>query len=371
MRTAEALKKAIEQKHPGAEVTILDTFRYASPLLEKVVLGTYMEILKLSPVIYGYLYRQAERGQPLSGRGKMEFNRILNMLAAPRLVEFINKFQPQAIVCTHPFPLGIISFMKRKGALSVPVLAIITDFTLHSFWVFPKVDTYIAGAKELYPLFDEFRIDSERVRATGIPIDPAFSMSYNKEELKVRYGLETEVSTALIMGGGLGMGPLASAVKSLVESHVNCQLLVVAGANKSLYDKLRTIVPEMGCKVKVFGYVDNIHELMEISDFMIGKAGGLTCAEAMAKGLPLFIVDPLPGQEERNTEFFTGLGAAVRVEEKELPAKVRYYLSNPSLLAQMAAAARALGRPSAAYDAVQIIEESLSDKYELKEISQD
>lgn len=357
MRTAEALKKAAEEAEPSCEVVILDTFRYASPFLEKMVLGTYMEIIKLSPVIYGYLYRQAERGQPLAGRGKTEFNRLLNLLAAPRLVEYIKTFQPEAIVCTHPFPLGIVSHMKKKGIFKGPLLTTITDFTLHSFWVFPEVDIYFIGAQALFTSVDEFRIDRDRIRATGIPIDPAFGKQYDQLRLREELSLSPVGPVVLIMGGGLGMGLLEEAVKVLAESTVKCQLVVVTGTNRPLYDRLAKKAASMPRRLVVFSYVNNVHQLMAAADLMVSKPGGLSCAEALACGLPLVMVDPLPGQEERNAEFLASSGAAVRLVGKSLAEVVRGCLNNPERLHQMSAAAAKLGRPHAARDAVQVIEE--------------
>lgn len=359
MRTAEALKKAAGFLYPEAEVVILDTFRYASPFLEKVVLGTYMEILKMSPVIYGYLYRQAERGQPFSSRGKTEFNRILNLLAAPRLVEYIKNYKPEAIVCTHPFPLGIVSYMKKKGIFEGPLFATITDFTIHSFWIFPEVEYYLVGSEALVPYCGKFGVETDCIYPTGIPIDPAFSAYYDKNLIREELGLEPELPTILIMGGGLGMGSLASAVKTLGSSQGNCQLIVVTGTNTALREKLKRMAGELLCDTRILGFVENIPQLMAASDFMVGKAGGLSCAEAVAMALPIFIVDPLPGQEERNTEFLSGMGAGVKVEEGELARVVQAYLSEPQRLEYMAKAAAALGKPKAAYSAVKIMAEAV------------
>jgi len=355
IRAAEALKKATACLYPEIEVTILDTFRYASPLVEKVVLGTYMEILKMSPVVYGYLYRQAERGRPLSGRGKLEFNRILNMLAAPRLVKYIKDFQPDIIICTHPFPVGIMSYMKKKGIFRGPVVAVVTDFTIHSFWVFPEVDLYLVGAEQLQPQCEAFGIDPEKVRVTGIPIDPAFNERYDKKKLRVSIGLDPGLPAVLIMGGGLGMGNIETVVKALGDSSVKCQLMAVTGTNISLKERLLKIAPALTCQLNVYGYVNNIHQLMAAADLMVGKAGGLSCAEAMAAGLPVFIVDPLPGQEERNSEFIAAMGAGVRVNERDLVGQVQACLAEDGNLERMSRAAIALGRPKAACDAVNVM----------------
>ncbi|TEB16575.1 Processive diacylglycerol beta-glucosyltransferase [Pelotomaculum sp. FP] len=361
MRTAEAIKKACGSLAPEAEVVILDTFRYANPLLEKVVLGTYMEMLKMTPVLYGYLYRRSEWGQPLSGRGKEEFNRILSLLSAPRLMAYIRDFEPQIIVCTHPFPLGIISYMKKRGKFNGLAVATITDFTIHSFWIFPHVDTYIVGSEALIPQCEQYGIEKKRIRATGIPIDPAFSKPYDKYRLRLELNLDPDLTTILLVGGGLGMGPLLSAVKSLGSGNNRLQLIVVSGANKVLYERLARTIPSLPCAIRLYGFVDNIHQLMAASDLMVGKAGGLTCAEALSLGLPMFIVDPLPGQEERNTEFICSMQAGVKVEEKDLAAVITNYLHKQSDIASMASAALGLGKPGAAYDVVDYMSHVVRD----------
>ncbi len=358
MRTAEALKKAALAAAPEAEVVILDTFRYASPFLEKVVLGTYIEMLKMSPVIYGYLYRQAEHGQPLSGRGKTEFNRILNILAAPRLVKYINNYKPETIICTHPFPLGIASYMKKKGTFKGPVFGVITDYTIHSFWIFPEVDYYVVGSEKLVEQCVDYGITPQQVCPTGIPINPEFGVRYDRKKLKGQLGLDPELPAILLMGGGLGMGPLESSLKVLGDSK-DYQILCVAGSNKTLQERLNRAAQLLSCQAKVYGFVENIHQLMAASDFMVGKAGGLTCAEAMAQALPIFIIDPLPGQEERNTEFMTAVGSGVRVEEKNLTGIIRSCLAEPDRIKKMAAAAAALGKPDAARDAVDFIAKAI------------
>ncbi|MDD4237203.1 MAG: glycosyltransferase [Desulfotomaculaceae bacterium] len=361
MRSAEAIKKACSSLTPEAEVVILDTFHYANPLLEKVVIGTYMEMLKITPVLYGYLYRQAERGQPLSGRGKVEFNRMLSILSAPRLTAYIRNFEPQIIICTHPFPLGIVSYLKKRGEFMGLAVATITDYTVHSFWIFPEIDSYIIGSEALIPHCEQFGIDNNRIKATGIPIDPAFNKSYDKHLLRLGLDLDPGLATILLMGGGLGMGPLLSAVKSLGSGSSRLQLIVVTGTNNALYEQLVRIIPSLSCKIRLYGFVDNIHQLMAASDFMVGKAGGLTCAEALALGLPMFIVDPLPGQEERNTEFICSMQAGVKVKENDLAAVVTSYLQEQNKITSMASAALALGKPGAAYDVVNYMSHVVND----------
>ncbi len=356
MQAASAVKSAIIEKYPRAEVTVLDTFRYTSPFLEKVVLGTYMEMLKVTPVIYGYLYRRAEKGQVLSGFAKNEFNRIINRFSAAKLIDFLEEKKPQAVICTHPFPLGILAALRRDKRFEPLIVGVVTDFTVHSYWIFPEIDCYLVPAEELVGEFGYYRIPTEKVYPTGIPIDLRFSVFLDKKIVRSQLGLDLYLPTILVMGGGLGMGSVAETVRALGSGKTPCQLLVVAGKNGQLRMKLEQLAGELANRVDVFGYVSNINELMSASDLMVGKAGGLTCAEAMARHLPMFIYDPLPGQEERNAEFLEAAGAAVKIsKDGNLARRVADCLSNPSCLEKMARAAKSLARPEAAREAVDII----------------
>jgi processive 1,2-diacylglycerol beta-glucosyltransferase len=196
------------------------------------------------------------------------------------------------------------------------------------------------------------------VHATGIPIHPQFSGRYDKALLRKQFGLEPDLPVILLMGGGLGMGPIDSVFNKLGNGS-GYQLICVAGANTVLREKLDHMARDMSCRVQIHGFVDNIHLLMAASDFMVGKAGGLACAEAMALGLPIFIVDPLPGQEEKNTEFMTAAGAGVRVNAANLADMVKDYLKDPAKIEIMARASVAHGKPNAARDAVRLMAQAV------------
>ena len=362
MRSAEALKKAAEILYPEIQVVIMDTFRYTNPFLDKAVFGTYMKILRIAPSFYGYLYRRSEHGNTLSRYSKQGFNRLINTLTAPKLSEYIKNFSPQIIVCTHPFPLGIVAGMKKRGVFQGALYSTITDFTIHSFWIFPEVDFYIVASEHLMVECEKAGLGKGQILATGIPIDPAFEEKPEKKTLRQRLGLQAGLATILVMGGGLGMGPLLGAVQALDQLGNSCQVIVVTGKNKAVFEKLNRLAPGLSCKIKVLGFVDNIHELMLASDLIVGKAGGLTCAEALAAGLPVFILDPLPGHEERNTEFFINLGAGYRVNERNLAGLIRSCLLDPEKMAGMSKNASHLGKPGAACNALRFMVKNLPEK---------
>lgn len=356
MRAAAAVRSALVEDDPDCDVVILDTFKYTSPLLEKLILGAYMEMLKYTPALYGYLYSRSEKGQPLSGYAKVEFNKLLSKFSAARLTEFIDRHKPGAVICTHPFPLGVMSAVRQGGEFNYFTVGTITDFIIHPYWVFPGVDLYLVGADQLARDLAGYGIPPERVYATGIPIDPVFASPVDRDEVLSGCGLDPGQATVLVMGGGLGMGPLAESVKALGSLDEPCQIIVVTGNNVQLREKIEHMAPDLTNRTCVLGYVDNVHKLMAASDIMVSKAGGLSCAEALAAGLPLFILDPLPGQEERNSQFLTSVGVAVELDGvDDLVEKIRFYLKQPGRLKEMSLAASRLGRPDAARSAASLI----------------
>lgn len=355
MRAATALESALRLSDPGLDITILDTFKYTSPLWEKIVNGFYMEMIKVSPSIYGYIYNRSEKGQPLSGFAKKEFNFLLSKFSAAKLAEFINDCEPDAVICTHPFPLGVLSAVRNQREPKYLTVGTITDYTVHPCWVFPETDLYLVGHEKLIDDLAGYGIPIEKIYATGIPIDPAFVTSDNGGMLD-ELNMDPSLPTILIMGGGLGLGPLTESVLELGSLDKQCQLLVVAGNNAPLKEKIDLMASCFQNRVCTLGYVDNVHQLMAISDIMVSKAGGLSCAEALASGLPLFIVNPLPGQEERNSQFLISAGAAIAVNKvKDLTENILSCLCNPSRIKDMSDAASRMGRPDAAGMAADLI----------------
>ncbi len=361
MRAATAIKEAILKRDRYTEVNILDTFRSTNPIWDKMVSNTYMEILKITPAFYGYLYRLAEKESVLQGTAREEFNRVLNVVTAPRLGRLLNVYSPQVIICTHPFPVGVVNRLKERGEYTGLLVGVLTDFTVHPFWVFPEVDLYSIAAEEIKMTFKDYNFNLNSVHACGIPINSCFLDPVDKSEIKSKLSLQRNLKTILVMGGGLGMGPISDIVKVLGDGGIPCQVVVVTGYNETLRARLERMVPGFSNPVKVLGYADNVHELMSVADLMIGKAGGLTCAEALAKGLPIFIVDPIPGQEVRNAEFLCSAGAAVQVSSiKDLTNTVREYLNETRRLQKMSVSASRLGKPLAAQSIVREIESYVS-----------
>ena len=353
-KAAEAMKEAFVQQSPDNIVEIIDAFDYANPLLGKMIVTTYMELIKVTPYLYNYLYTKAEI--KTDSFSKKEFLKILNKLTDSKLVALLDEFQPDVIICTHPFPLGIVTIIKERLELTIPIVAVITDFTVHPFWIFNNVETYIVAAPQLKENLIGLGVLEERIMVTGIPIDPKFRCVLDKPSVRRKLGVLSQPSTILLMGGGLGLGPLKNIVKTLNNSELDYQLLVVVGKNENLQKKLKDMLPDLRLNIKVYGFIENIYEFMEIADLIITKPGGLTSSEALAKGLPMILIDPIPGQEERNCDFLISNGVAIRAtDEDSLIRTLQRLIDRPEEVFKMKSRAKDLGRADSALEVAELI----------------
>lgn len=334
---AKAFQENLLEEIPGSEVKIVDTFQYINSVLHKVVVGSYMETLKFTPKVWGYLYDQAEDGERLVDLGQL-FSKVLS----PRLEQLLKDFCPDVIIATHAFPTGIIAVLKEKMQSNIPLAAAVTDFHVHSYWIHQGVDLYFIPAIDLaYPLLRS-GIAEEKIKAIGIPIRRQFTFSHDKIKAKAELGILSEAPTVLVMGGGLGLGRIEVIVREVLSEDY-FQVMVVAGQNKRLQEALNAINHP---KLKVFGFIENMAQVMVATDIVISKPGGVTTAEILAMQVPLVIYSSLPGQEDRNTEYLLNKGVAIKVRKLDMlyPGLLSLW-QNPLRLKHMKEMAQQLGSP--------------------------
>jgi len=342
---ANALAQEIKRESPQSQVLIVDTFKYINSILNKVVVGSYRETIKFTPKVWGYLYDQAEDGERLVDMGQ-----ILSKLLSPKLDQLLIDFRPDILLCTHAFPVGILSVLKQRKNLKIPLVACITDFTVHSFWIHPQVDVYVIPQNDLFYPFIEEKIDLEKVKAFGIPIRPQFLHKLRQEQIREKLGL-SGLQTILVMGGGWGLGKIEEVVYNLLRES-NLQILVVTGVNEKLKRNLELLKQEN--RLHIYGFVENVADLMAAADIIVTKPGGITCAEALAMELPMVIISPLPGQEDRNTDYFLNKGVAIKVRKVEhLVRELTSLCSNELRLRHMREMAAYLKKPDSATRTVQ------------------
>ena len=226
------------------------------------------------------------------------------------------------------------------------IVTVVTDFEAHALWMNSSVDLYCVAAEETKARLVARGAAAENIIATGIPISARFSPNPNRDSVRKMLGLRDDLPVILVLSGGFGMGPVAEILAELDKVGKQFQSIVVTGRNEELRRELAAV--DRKHPTHVLGFASNMHELMAIADLIITKPGGLTSSEAFAMGKPLFILNPIPGQEAANSDFLLERGAAVKINRVEdLPYRIERLLGTPKL-AEMEAAAKALGRPNAA-----------------------
>jgi processive 1,2-diacylglycerol beta-glucosyltransferase len=346
-----ALQKTIKQMIPDAEVMSINGFEYTYPILEKVVNKAYMGVIKRVPQIWDKMY-----DNPKIVKRSTLIKEFLNKKAHKKLAKLFDEFKPDTIICTQAFPCGMVAHYKTAFNAPFTLIGVLTDFAPHAYWLNPGIDYYIVPSQDAKERFMKAGIPAEAIRVFGIPIRMTFAQKSSKQEIAAKLKLDPLVQTVLIMGGGQGLGPIKKVVKSLLKLKRKLQLVVIAGTNGKLMDWLEKAQKKTDKGMVIYEYANNIPELMDISSLIITKPGGMTTSECLAKGLPMVIVNPIPGQEVHNTNFLIKQGIAIRIDDVEKIAdEVEALLNSPVRLAAMSKAALAQGRPNAALDVAKLV----------------
>jgi len=343
LKAAEAIKDAVEDRFPEARTMIVDALNYISPTVDKLIVGGYLGLLKKTPGVYGKLYELSEAGDSIH-----DICFAANSLFALKLRKLIDDFMPSVIVCTHTFPFHMLSSLKRRGKVDIPVAAVVTDYASHPFWEHNNINALIVPHELVKKEMIMRGMPAEMIYPYGIPIDKCFLERKDKAELFKEFDLDDKF-TVLVMGGSLGFGKLDLVFESLLKSRYDIQIIAVTGYNTKLKNHLERDYFNKDKKIRIFSYTDRISDLMDIADLIITKPGGMTIAEALVKGLPMLILSAIPGQEERNANFLVSNGAAIKMSDfKDIDESFHHIFSNQSCMEQMKKAAQKLARPNSA-----------------------
>ncbi len=357
VRAAEALVSAFGRREVSANH--VEVLRHSTAIFRKIYSDLYLELVNRQPSLLGLLYDGLDR--PWRYRRR---RLALDRLNTRPLVRLLAGERPDLAVCTHFLPAEILLHLRKKRVLDIPVGVVITDFDLHAMWLYRGVDWYFVACEETRVHLAALGIPPETIHATGIPVDPRFAEPRGKRAVRRELGLLPDRTTLLVSAGGFGMGPVESLVRGLQEIRHPVQLAVICGKNEPLRKRIECL-PAPVHPVTVVGYTTEMERWMAASDLLVGKAGGLTSSEALASGLVMVIVNPIPGQEERNSDHLLEEGVAIRCNN--LPAlafKVDSLLSNPERMERMRRAVVRLARPGAAEQVVRIVTGAVCDREE-------
>lgn len=346
-----AIERALKQIDPSVETLNINSFNYTNPILERIINQTYMSVVKRTPELWDYLY-----DNPKVLKNTQRLRAMIHRFNKGKLKTLLEEFRPDAVVCTQAFPCGMIADYKKTFSLTMPLIGVLTDFAPHSYWVYNNVDRYIVPSRETgRPLIDN-GVSPERVVDAGIPIDPDFMKPSDQRATYARLALDPGIPCILVMGGTQGLGPIQELVRLLDRSRTPIQVVVATGTNKRLYAQLSRRARQFRTPIRVLRYTETINELMDIAKIIITKPGGITTAEALAKGVPMLILNPLPGQEAMNTRHLLKEGVAIKAANPDdAIVLLEELLYNTAKLRAMSEQARALSKPASAVDIARLV----------------
>ncbi len=353
MRAAQAVELALKQLDPQVEVESIDILKYTNAAFRRVYGKFYLDLVNKAPYVLGYFYDLMDR--PPSAQHKMDRLRLaVEKLNLRPFVSLMREKPWDLAINTHFLPAEIIASLRQRGELSTPQFTVTTDFETHRLWVNQPCERYFTATDEGAAYLAHWAVPLEAIHVTGIPIHPAFSQPKPREQCLTRQGLVGDRPVILQLAGGFGVGPIETLFRSLLSMELPLEIVAVAGRNEALKQQLELVpVPERHCVV-VLGFTDQIDELMAAADVVVTKPGGLTTSEVLARGAAMAIVNPIPGQESRNSDFLLENGAAIKINNISTTAhKLSALLADRDRLQALRSNARRLGRPRAAFEIAQ------------------
>lgn len=346
--TGQAIQSELLSRGHACEM--LDTFSYISPLIKESIARGYLLAASRTPNMYGRVYRMGEKLENSSV--KQSFGEFANGIFASKLQRYIEEYQPDALVCTHVFSAQVVTQLSLEQ--HIPSFGIVTDFTMHPFWEETDLDYYVLANARLKLAATKKGLFEEKLLDFGIPIHQKFRQKRSQKEAREVLGIEDK-NTMLVMSGSMGYGHVARIVEKLDRLPMDFQILSVCGNNHQAQKKIDRLKSHK--KIYNYGFVDNVEVMMDAADCILTKPGGLTVSEALAKELPMILMDPIPGQEERNLEFLLNNGLAMHITQTfPVDEAVYHMLCDPEGLQRQKSLIRCYARPNAASDLADFIE---------------
>lgn len=352
---ATAIEQAL-RRFPDVEVQNQDALKLTSWFYQVTAADAYFALARENPWLIGWWYDVND--EPF--RNETGALRLWNMLNSERLVEAILDYKPDIIVCTHFMPAGIVAQLMSQDRLETTLSIVTTDYDFQGMWLSRIFNRYFVAIEETRHLLITLGIAPDRVTTSGIPVNPDLSGQIDRAAVMVRYNLRDDLPILLVSAGALGGGPAGEIVAQIMGMTTPVQTIVICGRNKALRDAVTAQTAACAERFRVLGFTTDMPDLMRAATLFIGKPGGLSSAECMAAGLPMLIIDPIPGQEERNSDHLLENGAAVRCRSTlTIGFKLDQIFADPERLERLRAGTRRLGRPDAA---LVVAEQLLADE---------
>jgi processive 1,2-diacylglycerol beta-glucosyltransferase len=354
VRAAQALETAARSADPPIDATQVDVLTLVPKEFRKLYGEQYIRLVEKSPQLWSWLYTKSDRPTRDSLVGKLK--RAAEKINTRKLWDEIAKHRPDAILCTHFLPAELLSRARARGRATPPLWVQVTDFDVHALWVHPHVDRYCVASDEVAFRLADRGVPRAKIAVTGIPVMPQFSAPLDRAVCAAELGVDPGRFTVLMMAGGAGVGSLDELAARLLELPDDLQLVALAGRNADLLKKLQVLARRHPGKLFPLGFTTTVERVMTAADLVVTKPGGLSVSECLAKGRPMLLVAPIPGQEERNADYLLEAGAAVKaIDGATLAYKLSRLVADRARLAAMSEAAHRIATPHAARSVVALL----------------
>jgi len=349
LRAAQAVELAIRETRPDAVVKNLDVLQLTNTAFRRLYSEAYLEIVNKAPHVLGLFYDLLNQRRTRSTGERL--GAVVQKLNLLKLCDLLECERWDVIVNTHFLPTEIIAQLRRRRKIRTPQITVTTDFETHRAWAHQPCERYCTATEEGAAYLKQFGVDGATLRVTGIPIHPVFSRPKDRRECLKRQNLRGDRPVVLQLAGGFGVGPIEKLFRAILEVEAPIELVAVAGRNEKVRKQLERVEVPARHRAKVLGFTDQIDELMAAADVVVTKPGGLTSSEILARGAAMVIVNPIPGQESRNSDHLLENGAAIKANNlATLPLKLARLLNDPARLESLKSNARRIAKPQAAFD---------------------
>ena len=357
LSAARSIKEYIETNYKNTEVQMVDCIEYVNKMVNKVTTSAYTGLAKKAPWAWGYVYKKSEKGF------MAKITTDANKLMAYKLNKLLQEFNPDYVISTHFFSSQMCAYLKKKNKAHFKLSTVITDYAPHEQWLlYPEeIDYFFVAHNGMRDSLIDKGISKSKVYATGIPLSNRFLEHYNKKEILEEFGLQQGKKRVLFFAGGefgLGKSTTLEILKTFAEHFHDLQIIAIAGRNKNMKEKFEELVENTAREdtIKILEYTNKIPELMSISDLVVTKPGGLTTTESLASGLPIIVINPIPGQEEENATFLEQNGVAIWIKKEDNVKEIlENIFNNPDKMLEMKVRARLLAKKNSTQDICKIV----------------
>lgn len=355
LSAAKSIKQYLDENYTNIETKLVDCIKYINKGLDKITTTAYKEMAKKAPWAWGEIYNHSQRGL------MSHISNGANKLMSKKLYNLFEEFKPDIVISTHPFGSQMTSYLKLKGKTNCKLASIMTDFAPHDQWLVGSdfINFIFVSHEGMKQEIIKKGINENKIFATGIPLSNKFLQHFDKNKIKASFSLNPDKKTILFFGGGefgLGKEKTLKILKAFLNNIKDeYQIIAIAGKNIKMQEKFKELIGN-NLNAQVYGYTNQVPELMSISDLVVTKPGGLTTTESLASGLPIVVINPLPGQEIENAKFLEEKGVAIWIKKTDSPEdSICNLLSNQKQLHSMKIKSKLLAKRNSTKDICEII----------------